>query len=94
MCTSQSPDSERASAEWQSAVVTPQFNLSFSFMTRVSKHLIELIVSIVVSAIAVFRQQSVKLSSLLDRLFTDVFTNSINRQTQTVTPAVAGMAEE
>ena len=43
VCTDQSLASERASAEWQSAVVTPQFNLSFSFVSRVSKHLIECI---------------------------------------------------
>ena len=54
VCTGQSSDLERAHVQWQCAAVTPQVNLSFS------KHLIEffaieLIVSIVVSAIAVFR---------------------------------------
>ena len=62
VCTGQSSYSQRASAEWQSAVVTPQFNVSFSHVSRVSKHLIEFIAieltvsrPIVVSAIAVFR---------------------------------------
>ena len=56
VCTGQSSDSERASAEWQSAAVTPQFNASFSLVTRVSKRIYcyrELTVSIIVSAIAV-----------------------------------------
>ena len=43
VCTGQSSDSERASAEWQSAAVTPQFNTSCSLVSRVSKHLIEFI---------------------------------------------------
>ena len=43
VCTGQSSDSERASAEWQSASVTPQFNVSFSLMSRVPKHLTEFI---------------------------------------------------
>ena len=43
VCTGQSSDSERASAEWQIAAVTPQVNLSFSLVSRVSKHLIECI---------------------------------------------------
>ena len=43
VCTGQSSDSERASAEWQSAVLTPQFIVSFSLVSRVSKHLIECI---------------------------------------------------
>ena len=42
VCTGQSSDSERASAEWQSAAVTPQFNVSFS-LSRISKHLVEFI---------------------------------------------------
>ena len=46
VCTGQSSDSERARDQWQSAAVTPQVNLSFSFMSRVSKHLIELIMSV------------------------------------------------
>ena len=41
VCTGQS--SECASAKWQSAAVTPQFNVSFSFVSRVSEHLIEFI---------------------------------------------------
>ena len=71
VCTGQSSYSERASAERQSASVTPQVNLSFPFVSRVSKHLIyiycyrELIVSIVVSAIAVFRLIVKNLSSSL-----------------------------
>ena len=43
VCTGQSSDSERASAEWQSTGVTPQFNVSLSLVSRVSKHLIEFI---------------------------------------------------
>ena len=39
-CTGQSSDSERESAELQSSTVTPQFNLSFSFVSRVSKYVI------------------------------------------------------
>ena len=34
---------ERASAEWQSSAVNPQFNLSVSFVSRFSKHFIEFI---------------------------------------------------
>ena len=36
-------ESERARDQWQCAAVTPQVNLSFSFVSRVSKHLIEFI---------------------------------------------------
>ena len=36
-------DSERARGQWQCADVTPQVNLSFSFVSCVSKHLIEFI---------------------------------------------------
>ena len=43
VCIVQSSDSERVSAEWQSSAVTPQFNVSFSLVSRVSKHLIEFI---------------------------------------------------
>ena len=43
VCTGQSSHSDRASAEWQSSAVTPQFNPSFSFVSRFSKHLIEFI---------------------------------------------------
>ena len=43
VCTDQSSDSERASAELQSAAVNPQVNLSFSYVSRDSKHLIECI---------------------------------------------------
>ena len=39
--TGQSADLERASAEWQSAAVTPQFNEICSPVSHVSKHLIE-----------------------------------------------------
>ena len=39
----QSSDSEFARDQWQSAAVTPQVYLSFSFVSRVSKHLIEFI---------------------------------------------------
>ena len=42
VCIGQSSHSERA-AEWQSSAVTPKFNLSFSFVSRFSKHLIYLI---------------------------------------------------
>ena len=38
-----SSDSERARDQWQCAAVTPQVNLSFSFVSCVSKHLIEFI---------------------------------------------------
>ena len=68
-------DSERARVtdQWQCADVTPQVNLSFSFVSCVwvSKHLIEfiaireLIVGIVVSALAVFRLVDNILSSRL-----------------------------
>ena len=40
VCTGQSSCSERGSAEWQSAAVTPQFNVSCSLVSRVSRHLI------------------------------------------------------
>ena len=40
VCTGQSSHTERASAEWQSSAGTPQFNPSFSFVPRFSKHLI------------------------------------------------------
>ena len=43
VCTGQSSDSERALDQWQCADVAPQVNLSFSFVSRVSKHLIECI---------------------------------------------------
>ena len=43
VCIGQSSDSECASAEWQSDVVTPQINVSFSLVSRISKHLIEFI---------------------------------------------------
>ena len=43
VCTGQSSDSERARDQWQCAAVTPQVNVSFSFVSRVSKHLIEFI---------------------------------------------------
>ena len=36
-------ESERARDHWQCAAMTPQVNLSFSFVSRVSKHAIELI---------------------------------------------------
>ena len=38
VCTGQSSYSERASTEWQSSDVTPQVNLSFSFVSRVLKN--------------------------------------------------------
>ena len=41
--TGQSSHSERASAEWQSSAVTPQFDPSFSFVSRFAKHLIAFI---------------------------------------------------
>ena len=41
MCTGQSSGSERASAKWQSAALNLQVNVSFSLVSRVSKHLIE-----------------------------------------------------
>ena len=43
VCTGQSSDSERARGQWQCAAVTPQVNLSFSFVSCISKHLIECI---------------------------------------------------
>ena len=43
VCTGQSSDSERARDQWQCAAVTPQVNLSFSFVSCISKHLIECI---------------------------------------------------
>ena len=43
VCTGQSSDSERACDQWQCAAVTPQVNVSFSFVSHVSKHLIEFI---------------------------------------------------
>ena len=43
VCTGQSSDSERARDQWQCVAVTPQVNLSFSFVSCVSKHLIEFI---------------------------------------------------
>ena len=43
VCTGQSSDSERARDRWQSAAVTLQVNLSFSFVSCISKHLIECI---------------------------------------------------
>ena len=43
VCTGQSSDSERGSAQLQRASVTPQFNVSVSLVSRVSKHLIECI---------------------------------------------------
>ena len=72
VCTGQSSGSERALDQWQCAAVTPQVNLSFSFVSCISKHLIEctycyreFIVGIVVSAIAVFRLVDNILSSTL-----------------------------
>ena len=43
VCTGRSSDSERARYQWQCAAVTPQVNLSFSFVSCISKHLIECI---------------------------------------------------
>ena len=43
LASGQSSDSERARDQWQCATVTPQVNLSFSFVSCVSKHLIECI---------------------------------------------------
>ena len=43
VCTGQSSDSERARDQWQCAAVTPQVKLSFSFVSCISKHLIECI---------------------------------------------------
>ena len=43
VCTGQSSDSERTRDQWQCAAVTPQVNLSFSFVSCISKHLIECI---------------------------------------------------
>ena len=43
VCTGQSSDSERARDHWQCAAVTPQVNPSFSFVSCISKHLIECI---------------------------------------------------
>ena len=36
VCTGQSSDSERARDQWQCAAVTPQVNLSFSFVSCIS----------------------------------------------------------
>ena len=44
VCTGQSSDSERARDQWQCVAVTPQVNLRFSFVSCISKHLIECIV--------------------------------------------------
>ena len=58
-CVLRGARSERARDQWQCAAVTPRVNLSYSFVSCVSKHLIEFIaidrVGVVVSAIAVFR---------------------------------------
>ena len=87
VCTGQLSDSGRTRDQWQCAAVTPQFNLSFSFVSRFSKHLVEfidagpreLIVGIVVSAIAVFRPvDNILVFTDIDRLFADLFTNSIH----------------
>ena len=43
VCTGQSSDSERARDQWQCAAVTLQVNVSFSFLSCISKHLIECI---------------------------------------------------
>ena len=43
VCTGQSSDSERARDQWQCVAVTPRVNLSFSFVSCTSKHLIECI---------------------------------------------------
>ena len=43
VCNCPSLDSERARDQWQCADVTQQVNLSFSFVSCVSKHLIEFI---------------------------------------------------
>ena len=43
VCTGQSSDSERPRDQLQSAAVTLQVSLSFSFVSRASKHLIECI---------------------------------------------------
>ena len=43
VCSCPSLDSERARDQWQCADVTPQVNLSFSFVSCVSKHFIEFI---------------------------------------------------
>ena len=43
VCTGQLSDSEHAGDQRQGAGVTPQVILSFSFVSRVSKHLIEFI---------------------------------------------------
>ena len=59
---------DRSRDQWQCAAMTPQVNLNFSFVSCVSKHLIEfreLILGIVVSAIAVFRLVDNILSSSL-----------------------------
>ena len=62
VCIGQSSDSERAHDQWQCAAVTLQVNLSFPFVSSVSnskqliEHYTELIVGIIVSAIAFFRR--------------------------------------
>ena len=43
VCAGQSSDLERARDQWQCSAVTPQVNLSFSFVSCISKHLIECI---------------------------------------------------
>ena len=84
-------ESEPAHDQCQSAPGTPLVNLSCSFLSHVSRHLLDFIaiwtanVSIVVSAIAVFRLVDNLMPSHL-RLFTDVITNLHHLQTQTVTP--------
>ena len=60
-------DSERALDQWQCAAVTPQVNVSFSFVSHVSKHLAEFtaIESYYSVWLAVFRLVHTILSSSL-----------------------------
>ena len=85
-------ESSRARYQCLHAAVTLPVNLSFSFASRVSRHLIyfiavhrQLTVSIVVSAIFVFILVTVFWLAVFT-LFNDLITNSNCLQTQTVTP--------
>ena len=73
-------DSQRARNHSQSSVVTPRVNMSFSFISRFSRHLIDLPVRIAVLLLVIF-------CLAVFRLFTDLITNSIRLQTQPVTSA-------
>ena len=54
VCTGQSSDSERAHDQWQCAAVTPQVNLTFSFVSCISKHFIPFSDWLTIFCLAVF----------------------------------------